>query len=154
MYDGAIKTLRDIVEKEAEQEQQQEEDVDLTPHEHGRALKGAYRSFMMPGRSKTDVEIDLPKLSKTKKVVINPRNKDEECSKWAVITALHHEDIKHHTERISLQRSYENQHNLKGLEFPVSIKKIDKFEKNNTGIAVNVFFSNKKSKTIYTARRS
>ena len=81
MYDGAIKTLRDIVEKEAEQEQQQEEDVDLTPHEHGRALKGAYRSFMMPGRSKTDVEIDLPKLSKTKKVVINPRNKDEECSK-------------------------------------------------------------------------
>ena len=35
--------LTDIVEKEAEEEQQQEEeeDIDLTPHEHERALKGA-----------------------------------------------------------------------------------------------------------------
>ena len=31
--------LKDIVEKEAEEEQQQEEDVDLTPHEHEKALK-------------------------------------------------------------------------------------------------------------------
>ena len=38
--------LKDIVEKEAEEEQQQEEekeDVGLTPHEHERAPKGAYR---------------------------------------------------------------------------------------------------------------
>ena len=54
LYDGAKKTLKDIVEKEAEEEQQQEEDVDLTPHEHERVLKGAYRSFVMPGRPKTD----------------------------------------------------------------------------------------------------
>ena len=33
LYDGAKKTLKDIVEKEAEEEQQQEEeDVDLTLH--------------------------------------------------------------------------------------------------------------------------
>ena len=76
--------------------------------------------------------------------MINPQNKDEECFKWAVIEALHHEDIKHHPERISLLRSYEKQYNWKGLKFPVSIKKIDKFEKNNPGIAVNVLFSNKK----------
>ena len=31
-----------------------------------------------------------------------------------------------------------------GLEVPVSIKKIDKFEKNNPGIAVNVLFCKKK----------
>ena len=98
--------------------------------------------------------IELPEWIKSKKAVINPQNKDEECFKWAVIGALHHEEIKNNPERISLLRPYENQHNWKGLEFPVSIKKIDKFEKNNTGIAVNVFFSNKKSKTIYTARRS
>ena len=52
MYDGAKKTLKDIVEKEAEEEQQQEEDVDLTPHEHERALKGAYRSFVIPDKPK------------------------------------------------------------------------------------------------------
>ena len=45
----------DIVEKEAEEEQQQEEDIDLTPHEHERVLKGAYRSFVIPGAPKTDI---------------------------------------------------------------------------------------------------
>ena len=34
------------------------------------------------------------------------------------------------------------------------IKKIDKFEKNNPGIAVNVLFSKKKNQNIYTASRS
>ena len=48
--------LKDIVEKEAEGEQQQEEDIDLTPHEHERALKGAYRSFVIPGTPKTDID--------------------------------------------------------------------------------------------------
>ena len=46
--------LKDIVEKEAEGEQQQEkEDINLKPHE--RTLKGAYRSFVMPGLPKTDI---------------------------------------------------------------------------------------------------
>ena len=43
--------LKEIVEKEAEeqeQQQEQEEDIDLTPHKHERALKGAYRSFVIP----------------------------------------------------------------------------------------------------------
>ena len=56
LYDGAKNTLKDIVEKEAEEEQQQEEDVDLTPHEHERALKGAYRSFVIPDAFKTDID--------------------------------------------------------------------------------------------------
>ena len=51
-------------------------------------------------------------------------------------------------------RPYENRHNWKGLEFLVSIKMIDKFEKNNPDIAVNVLLSKKKNQNIYTARRS
>ena len=47
--------LKDTVEKEAEEEQQQEENVDLTPHEHERALKGAYKSFVIPAAPKTDI---------------------------------------------------------------------------------------------------
>ena len=104
--------------------------------------------------TQSNAYIELPKWIKSKNVVINPQNKDEECFKWAVIAALHHEEIKHHPERISLLKSYENQYNWKGLEFLVSIKKIDKFEKNNPGIAVNVLFSKKKSQNIYTVRRS
>ena len=97
---------------------------------------------------------ELLEWIKSKKAVINSQNKHKECFQWAVIAALHYEEIRHHPERISLLRPYENQYNWKGLEFPVSIKKIDKFEKNNPGIAVNVLFSNRKSQNIYTARRS
>ena len=56
LYDGAKNTLKDIAEKEAEEEQQREEDVDLTPHEHEIALKGAYRCFVIPGVRKTDID--------------------------------------------------------------------------------------------------
>ena len=56
MYDGAKKTLKGDVEGEAEKENQEEEDVDLTPHEHERALKGAYRIFLIPGTPKTDID--------------------------------------------------------------------------------------------------
>ena len=48
--------LKDIVKKEAEEQQQQVEDVDLTLHEHERVLKGAYRSFVIPGAPKTDID--------------------------------------------------------------------------------------------------
>ena len=36
----------------------------------------------------------LPKWTKSKKAVINPQNKDEECFKLVAISALHHEEIK------------------------------------------------------------
>ena len=45
--------LKDIVEKE---QQKEEKDVDLTPHQYERALKGAYRSFVIPGLTKTDID--------------------------------------------------------------------------------------------------
>ena len=50
--------LKDIVEKETveEQQQEEEEDVDLTLHENERAFKGEYRSFVVPGASKTDID--------------------------------------------------------------------------------------------------
>ena len=72
---------------------------------------------------------ELPKWIKSKKAVINPQNKDEECFKWATIAEIHHEEIKKDHQRKSRLRPYENQYNWEGLEFPVSIKKTDKFEK-------------------------
>ena len=112
--------------------------------------KSFHKLALIRGSSYTE----LSKWIKSEKAVINPQNKDEGCFKWAVIVALHHEEIKHHPERISLLRPYENQYNWKRLEFPVSIKKIAKFEKNNPGIAINVLFSKKKNQNIYSVRRS
>ena len=107
-----------------------------------------HRLVLTRGSSYTE----LPGWLKSKKAVINPQNKDEECFKWAVIAALHHEEIKKDHQRISRLGPDENQYNWKGHEFPASINRIDKFEKNSADIAVNVLFSNKKN--IYAARRS
>ena len=73
--------------------------------------------------------IALPKWIKSKKAVTNPQNKNEESFKWATIAGIHHEEIKKDHQCISRLRPYENQYNWEGLEFPVSIKNIDKFEK-------------------------
>ena len=54
---------------------------------------------------------ELSEWLKSKKTVINPQNKDEECFTWPVIEALHHQEIKQHPERISLMRPYENRYN-------------------------------------------
>ena len=46
-------------EARKENQEEEEEDVDLTPHEHERALKGAYRSFMIPGTPKKELAATL-----------------------------------------------------------------------------------------------
>ena len=54
--------------------------------------------------------------------------------------ALHHKEIEHNSERISLVQYYEYQYNCDDLEFSLTIQ-ISKFEKNNPGIAVNALFN-------------
>ena len=110
-----------------------------------------YINFPRLALTRSGSYIKLPKWIKSKKAVINPQDKVEECFEQAFIVALLHEEIKRDHQRTSKLRSYENQYNWEGLEFPVLIKKIDKFEKNNPGMAVNVLFNNKKNqkKEIY-----
>ena len=79
-----------------------------------------------------------------KKAIINPKDEnDEECFKWAVTAALHYVDIKSHPEPISNLRKYIDNYDWSGLEFPLSIKEINKFEKNND-ISVNVLGAEEK----------
>jgi len=42
---------------------------------------------------------------------------------------------------------YEERYNWEGLDFPMAIKKIGKFEKNNFEIAVNVLFESQNETT-------
>ena len=47
--------MKGDVKSEAEKEnQKEEEDIDLTPHEHERVSKGAYRIFVITSAPKTD----------------------------------------------------------------------------------------------------
>ena len=85
---GQQERLKDIVEKEAEEEgQQQEEDIDLTPHEHERALRRAYRSFVMPGKPKTDIDSYSDQAEAHIETLIKKQLKEMESAK--IIMTLH-----------------------------------------------------------------
>ena len=71
----------------------------------------------------------------------NPKNEhDEECFKWAVIAALHHEKIEKDVQRISKLKPYVGLYNWDGLEFLVAKEAIGKFENNNIDFAISVLY--------------
>ena len=72
-----------------------------------------------------------------KKAIINPQNNDEECFKWAVITALEWSNIKFNPEHISNLRKFADNYDWSGLKFPVSTKDIGGFEIRNN-VSINV----------------
>ena len=81
--------------------------------------------------------IPLPKALLNKKAIINMQNDDEECFKWCVTRALF--PVSEHPERITkILREQAQQLNWDGIEFPLELQKIDRFEKQND-VGVNVF---------------
>ena len=77
----------------------------------------------------------IPKTLRTN--VINMQNQDNRCFMWAVLCGIHKVDS--HPERISHYRRFENELNFKDIDFPVRIDQINKFEKQNPTISINVF---------------
>ena len=71
----------------------------------------------------------------SKKAIVNPHNDDEECFKWSVIAA-ENAGMKD-PQRVSNLRNIMDNYDWSGLEYPVSIKDIGKFETRNN-ISVNV----------------
>ena len=82
--------------------------------------------------------IPLPAKIKNKKVVINPKNEDNQCFKWCVVRALN--PVKKNSERITKELIEQAKSlNWNGLKFPVGLKAIKIFETNNPSISINVF---------------
>ena len=94
--------------------------------------------------------VPLPDRLTKKKAIINPKNSDMECFKWAVIVAMKWEEIGNNLERVSKLRRYEGEFDWSGLEFPVSFRDINKFERNNE-IGVNILAV--ENKKIYICRK-
>ena len=82
--------------------------------------------------------IELPGNLAEKKAIINVKNEnDNECFKWAVTSAVF--PAEKNAERLSKQmREDSEKFDWTGIEFPVSLKQIDKFE-NQNNYAINVF---------------
>ena len=56
--------------------------------------------------------LPLPDQLARKKAIINPKNEnDEECSKYSIIVALHHKEIKFNPKRISNLTKFEDNYN-------------------------------------------
>ena len=83
--------------------------------------------------------IPLPKVLQSKKAIVNVKNEeDNECFKWSITTAIY--TAKDHPENISKQlKENSEKFNWDGINFPASFKDIDKFEKQNPSISINVF---------------
>ena len=79
--------------------------------------------------------LPLPDWLVSKKAIVNPHNDDKECLKWSVIAA---ENVgMKNPQRVSNLRKFIDNYYWSGLEFPVSVKDIGKFETRNN-ISVNV----------------
>ena len=73
-----------------------------------------------------------------------------ESFKWAVIAAMNWEEIGNNPERVSKLRRYEAEFDWSDIEFPVSFRDINKFERNNE-IGVNILAV--ENKNIYLWKR-
>ena len=73
------------------------------------------------------------------------KNKDNKCFLWCVLRALNPKDGD--PERIDKELK-ENTLNMEGLEYPVSLKDINKFEKQNQTISITVFGYDERKKRL------
>jgi len=84
----------------------------------------------------------LPKFIASKKAIVNMKNADNQCFKRCIARALNpaKRGIEKKTDRITKHlRKQAESLNSKGIEFPMSLQAIDKFERLNPDISVNVF---------------
>ena len=94
--------------------------------------------------------IPLPDFILKKKSIINIQNKDNKCFLWSILRYLH--PIQMNETRLTDIRKYENDLNFKGIDFPVKLKDIPKFENQNPDLpGINVFSVNDNNK-IYPLR--
>ena len=94
----------------------------------------------------------FPKVIVKKKAIINMENKDNQCGKWAITRALN--PVDRDSERITkILKTQAEKYNWNGIEFPMKLKDIHKFEKNNN-VNVNVFSFDDETKKVYTLRLS
>ena len=92
----------------------------------------------------------LPDWLAKKGTIINPKNSDMECFKWAVIAAMKWRDIDNHPERISKLRRYEDDFDWTKIKYPALFRDIKRFESRNE-ITINILAF--EDKQVYICRK-
>ncbi|KAF4518575.1 hypothetical protein B566_EDAN015733 [Ephemera danica] len=88
----------------------------------------------------------LPKHIAGTHAVINPHNEDQQCFKWAILAKFAND----HANRIQNLQAFEGEYDWKKINFPTTLKDINKFEQDND-ITVNVFSLDEEGK-VYPVR--
>ncbi|KAL9953009.1 hypothetical protein ACROYT_G040356 [Oculina patagonica] len=82
--------------------------------------------------------LPLPANLAKKKAIVNVRNRDNECLKWALRAALYPPANGKDPQRTS-KYPVNDEINYEGIVFPTPVKQIDKLEAQNSKLAINVF---------------
>ncbi|KAK3735533.1 hypothetical protein QZH41_005010 [Actinostola sp. cb2023] len=83
--------------------------------------------------------LPLPKKIKNKKAVLNVQNDDLKCFLWSVLAAKHPIDRRDQPHRVNHYKPYESELNMAGIDYPVKIDQVKKFERQNPTTSVSVF---------------
>lgn len=94
--------------------------------------------------------IKLPKFLADKRAIVNVNNDDKMCFKWAILSALF--PAKKNTERKISYERYEDELDFTGIQFPMQLNHISKFEKQNPSISINVYMFDPVLKKVYPLR--
>ena len=89
--------------------------------------------------------IELPREIKMKRATINVQSLGNACFAWMMVAALH--PAKKNTERESLNPHYSTVLNLTGIQFPMTLSQIKRFESLND-ISINVYIIEKQKEIL------
>ena len=96
--------------------------------------------------------IDSSEWWKNKKATINPKNtKDDKCFQYAITLVSNYQKINNNQQEIYNIKTFLDQHDWNGIDFPSHKKDWNMFELNNKTITLNVLFIPDNTKQIRPA---
>ena len=139
-----ISELYDEMTDEIEEEIQKVQDTEGSGWMYGEVIKLVLHTTKWePIYGSSYIPLD-PYLA-NKKAIINMKNEDDKCFMWCVLRALYPKDK--NAERIDKDlKSKQDNINMKGICYPVSLKAIDHFEHLNPNMSISVLGYNKEDR--------
>ena len=96
----------------------------------------------MGGGSWKDLPPKIKEKNNGRMCILNVENKDDECFRWAVLSAMEDtkapKDGKNKT-RVSWYTPHKDKLNFEGLDFPIAVDYIHKFERKNPQLAISAY---------------